>query len=182
MTHKLLVALAGVAALIAGVPACSPGGGAASGGSPQSSVSAGANLQQWLDLARRYAQCARDHGHPNFPDPVIDNGEVVYPGDDVSKDEAAAIAQVPECKVLDEQLSALRSVATRPSYSAADIQKLKDFAKCLREHGVPEWPDPKSDGSFPITGTSLEAEGKSKRFLDAVQVCKQYWNQKVSTS
>jgi hypothetical protein len=43
----------------------------------------------------------------------------------------------------------------------------------MREHGVPEWPDPKADGTFPIVGTEIEREGKSPRVVRAGQACKE---------
>lgn len=178
MTRKHLAVLAVVAALTGGVTACSSGGEA----SPQPSTSAIVNAQQWLALARQFSQCAREHGYPNFPDPVIDNGEPVYPSDGAEvKEQARAVAQIAECKAIDEQVAALRD-ANFPRYSAADIDKLKDFAKCLRAHGVPEWPDPKADGTFPIVGTPLEGEGKSDRILTAADACKEYWDKGIGTS
>jgi hypothetical protein len=63
------------------------------------------------------------------------------------------------------------------------MQKLRDFAKCIREHGIPEWPDPKSDGTFPIAGTPIQAEGKSSgRLSTAVEACKQYWDEGIDVS
>jgi hypothetical protein len=181
MTRKPFVVLTVAAAVVAGALTACSGGGGRGNGSPSPSPTGNASVQM-LDLARRLAQCAREHGHPNFPDPILDQGEPVYPGDAVSKDEATAIAAIPECKPIDEQLSALRTVHLAPTYSAADIQKLKDFAQCLREHGVTEWPDPKADGTFPITGTPLESEGKSQRLITAQQACKQHWDKKIATS
>jgi hypothetical protein len=178
MKRKPLVVLAVVAALTGSLTACSSGGNA----SPSPSPSTSGNVQQWLELARRFSQCARDHGYPAFPDPVLDNGEPVYSTDGADvKEQALAVAEIPECKAIDEQLAALRD-ANGPTYSAADVQKLIQFAGCIREHGVPEWPDPKADGTFPIVGTPLEAEGKSDRVLAAADACLQYWGKGISTS
>jgi ABC-type sugar transport system ATPase subunit len=47
------------------------------------------------------------------------------------------------------------------------------FAACMRQHGVPDWPDPKADGTFPFVGTALEREGKSPRVLAAARACRQ---------
>ena len=37
---------------------------------------------------------------------------------------------------------------------------------------MPDWPDPKADGTFPLVGTSIEREGKSPRFLKAARACR----------
>jgi hypothetical protein len=72
---------------------------------------------------------------------------------------------------LDESLS-LPGDREHPTPSAADLAKLKAYAKCMREHGIPDFPDPKADGTFPIIGTPLEHEGKSERVLSAMDACK----------
>jgi hypothetical protein len=58
--------------------------------------------------------------------------------------------------------------------SAQDMANLRHFAQCMRDNGIPEWPDPKPDGTFPIIGTPLEAEGKSQRVLGGMNACQQY--------
>jgi hypothetical protein len=56
----------------------------------------------------------------------------------------------------------------------ADIQALLRLARCMRERGVPEWPDPKADGTFPVSGTVIEREGKSPRIVRALRACRQF--------
>jgi hypothetical protein len=58
--------------------------------------------------------------------------------------------------------------------NAATIQQLQRFAQCIREHGIPNWPDPKSDGSFPISGLSLGDPKKSPVIMTATNACNQY--------
>jgi hypothetical protein len=83
--------------------ACSSGGKGSAGASP----SASGNTQRVLDIGRRFSQCARQHGYPNFPDPEIDNrGELSYPGGADIKLEVARVMEVPECKaIMDESLT-----------------------------------------------------------------------------
>ena len=42
--------------------------------------------------------------------------------------------------------------------------------------------DPKADGSFPVAGTPLAAEGKSARLLAVFQACSKYWDGGISYS
>jgi hypothetical protein len=178
MTSRLFVVFAVLAVLAGGLAACSSAGGK---DSPGASPSASANAQRTLEIGRQFAQCARDHGYPNFPDPVIANGRLSFSNAPAQiKDESRAVERIPECKAILDQLPPPDNY--NPTPSAADMQKLRDFAKCVRDHGITGWPDPKADGTFPIVGTPLESEGKSERFLAAVDACKQYWDRGVSFS
>ena len=60
---------------------------------------------------------------------------------------------------------------TRKAASAADMSKLRQFAQCMRQHGLSDWPDPNEDGSFSppsritqggkgATGSQMAACGK----------------------
>jgi hypothetical protein len=168
----VLVVLAGSLA------ACSSGGNASPGPSPSASV----NAQQVLEIGRRFAQCARDHGYPGFPDPEFNGDRLEYPATDPGlKEQLGEIAKIPECKALSDQLPGARR-SSPPPPNAAELAKLREFAKCIRAHGIPDWPDPKADGTFPITGTPLEDEGRSERFMTAVEACKQYYDRRVITS
>jgi len=96
-------------------------------------------------VLRQLAGCVRAHGLPSFPDPVVrDNGVPVFP------DSAPRVPQAAQ--------QACRGIAARipPSYTAttpvssSDYQKLLALARCVRAHGVPDWPDPNALGQFPI--------------------------------
>jgi hypothetical protein len=177
MTRRLFVVTAVVAVLAGGPAACSSAGKA----SPGQSAAASGSAQQVLDTGRRFSQCAREHGHPDFPDPFLNGDKLDYPGSGHEvKDQITAIMQIPECKAIMDQLQALQN-PVQP-LTAAELQKRKDFAGCMREHGVPEFPDPKADGTFPILGTPLEHEGESQRLLSAQDACKQFWDGKVAAS
>ncbi|GAA0980384.1 hypothetical protein GCM10009555_046760 [Acrocarpospora macrocephala] len=168
MTYRAFVVSA---VLAGGLAACASGGT----GSPGASPGASADAQQALEIGRRFAQCGRDHGYPSFPDPVIDGTKLKYGdwGPEV-QEQSRAVSEVPECKAIQDQLRALGDANAAPS--AADLEKLKQFAQCLRDHGITGWPDPKADGSFPIIGTPLQADAKSDRSRAAQNACKQHWD------
>jgi hypothetical protein len=177
MTRRPLVVLAVLAALAGGLTACSSGGNVSSNASP----SAQSDAQQRLANGRRFAQCARDHGYPNFPDPEINGDRLEYPATDPNlKDELDDIAKVPECKALADQIRGRGGSPTPPS--AADLAKLRELATCMRAHGIPEWPDPKADGTFPLTGTPLESEGRSERVMAGMDTCKHLYDGRIVTS
>jgi len=58
--------------------------------------------------------------------------------------------------------------------TAADVPKEREFAKCMRENGQPNWPDPKADGTFPGQDLIM-SEGKAA-VGPAVQACQKYYD------
>jgi hypothetical protein len=113
-------------------------------------------------------------GRLGWHDTGVDNG----------KEQLRAISEIPQCKPIMEQIQAANGHQERSQEppSAADLAKLREFAQCIREHGIPEWPDPKADGSFPVVGTPLEHEGRSERFMTALDACKNIYDQRIVTS
>jgi hypothetical protein len=53
--------------------------------------------------------------------------------------------------------------------SAQDLQQALKYAQCLRKHGVPNMPDPSSNGQFAIGGTGINTQ--SPQFEAAQQDC-----------
>lgn len=162
------------------------GCGIAGGVHAAASASPSTSDAQVLAIGRQYSQCVRDHGVAGFPDPVVDNGQISMPAATAGgPDPKQMLQNNPQaqdaCQAILDSLpaSAKRNQLT---YSAADLQKLRQFAQCIRQHGIPEWPDPKPDGTFPIRGTALGSEGKSPRMIAAAQACSQYWDKGISGS
>jgi hypothetical protein len=159
--------------VLAGCGAAGPGSGtgAASGQSP--SVQQRAQVV-WL----RYARCARSHGVPNFPDPDVDSqGHASFPDEAQVKRESNQVQA--SCGAILGQLPAAARIAP---VTAAQLRQLEAFARCLRLHGMPSWPDPKPDGTFPIAGTPLSAEGKTPAFISAAQACRPVYSGGISAS
>jgi len=162
--------------------ACGAGGpGAAAGASPTAMSNADV-----LALGKQVAQCFRDNGIPDFPDPIVDDhGQLQLPDNMEAQIEDVYPAQVLEraqqaCQSLFDQLpeSAIGGGGDSDSDAPGpgDVEALRQWAACARQNGFPDWPDPKADGSFPLMGTPLEAEGKSQRMLAVFEACRQYWD------
>lgn len=170
---------AGVAAMLAMTTACqSPG--PESKTSPTTSTGGSTDLTA---IGRQYSQCIRDHGVPDFPDMVVLGGHLTLPDDPAGDAGDRALRANPAareaCKsILDKAPAAARK--GDGSMSAQDREKLLKYANCMRQNGIPEWPDPSADGSFALAGTPLEAEGKSARVATAMQACKQHWDKGIS--
>jgi hypothetical protein len=84
-------------------------------------------------LAIEFARCMRAHGVANFPDPGQGSGR----NSDANPNAPAFIAATKTC---DKEQPNNSSQTTRPSKSR-QIAMVK-FAKCMRAHDVPNFPDP----------------------------------------
>jgi hypothetical protein len=62
--------------------------------------------------------------------------------------------------------------ATQPP-TAVGMQGLLRFARCVRSHGIPQWPDPNALGAFPLNG-QLAAQFKGPANRSAMSACIKY--------
>ncbi|GAA0560469.1 hypothetical protein [Actinomadura livida] len=163
MRRQTLAALGLVPVLALGLPACGDGRGSA--------AAAGAAGDQ--EKMREFAQCMRDNG-VDMPDPS-DDGRVTIrksggpgrgggPGGD---DEIAAAQE--KCRHL------MPNGGKPPKMKPEDVAKLRAYAKCMREHGIADFPDPNPDGGMltraePGGGT----EPGSREFEAAHKACAKY--------
>ena len=138
---------------------------AACGSSGSSSGASAGSLNQRSTVALRdLARCVRAHGMPSFPDPQIgSDGHPSFP------DNAPRIPYPIQqtCRAVAAQIPA-DYTATTP-VSTSDFQKLARLARCIRSHGVVDWPDPNPLGEFPID-TRLQQGGK-RLFFTALHAC-----------
>jgi hypothetical protein len=124
MSRRLrpLVALAAVAVIGAGCGSDAP---------PESTTT-GSRQPTARDKAVKFAECIREHGVSDFPDPNAKN-DFEY---GVSVSERVWTRAVDACKALQPPgtLSAKRS----PKQQSATLR----LAKCVRANGVKDFPDP----------------------------------------
>jgi hypothetical protein len=140
MSLRTILAGLAIASVLTG---CGSSGDKNAGGTSSASVTGGASSS--LDLAtawRQFAQCVRKHGAPNYPDPVQrpDGKWGPPPGTD-----RPPMAANDACR---ESGQKIKNLNRHRESTAADMAKLRQFARCMRQHGVPTWPDPQPDGSF----------------------------------
>jgi hypothetical protein len=125
------VILPAVLALLAS--ACS-GGGSSAGSAGSSSASGSSSSASALAFSR----CMRSHGVPNFPDP----------------DSSGALPKITpqQLGVSSSQFQAAQNACVsllQPSDAQVlqTLSGMRDFARCMRSHGVTDWPDPTTDSS-----------------------------------
>ena len=142
-------------------------GSASPGASPSPAVMSDAQV---LAIGQEYARCVRANGLPDYPDPSVNRGRIEF----------AQGATVPErareaCSAI---LSRLPGTAFEKNQQRQvtneDLATLRRYAQCIREHGSPWFPDPRSDGTFLINDTPLETDGADPPgFTAGMDACKQ---------
>jgi hypothetical protein len=120
---------------------------AAGGGAPDANTSA-------------IISCYRSHGDPGFPDPVYDPGDGRWHFA-VSPNTAPASTR-QACQHL------FPSVSVSPPVPQAQFQQLVRLAECIRQHGVPNWPDPDPDGAY---GLPPALQKKTQAYARAAIAC-----------
>lgn len=106
-------------------------------GHTQSSAGASATLAAF----RAAIACGRAHGMVGLPDPVLDgHGQVILPG--MPNPPRPTPAVQAACGQLINRAAALAGSSTNSRTTAADTRALTRFARCMRVHGAPHWPDP----------------------------------------
>lgn len=140
--NRLVLAAVAVAAATA-LSAC--------GGSNRPSGSAGSHASGggFVAEAYKHSACMRSHGVPNFPDPQVHDG-----GHDLSIQVTPSITGAPAFK------SAQQACAHYLPAGAVNVQSASDqrahteamlaFARCLRTHGFPRFPDPTAQGQLSL--------------------------------
>jgi hypothetical protein len=144
-TGLIVSALLGIVLVATACAGGSNGPGVAGQGS-STTPSASPSVDR-MDAALAYAKCMREHGISDFPDPQPGGGIAIQagPGSDLDPDN-------PQFKAADE---ACRSLLPTPSEEdqQRDFADMLRYAQCMREHGIPDFPDPK-----PGEGISISAD------------------------
>jgi hypothetical protein len=138
-TVAAIIATAAVALLAA---ACSSS--QSSAGSPHTGGSAAS------PSAVAYSNCMRSHGVPNFPDPgsggTLPKTDARRLGVSDSQLQAAQRAcqhQLPNADSFEQQAQQCFLAGNCPQALVQQILTAgRTFARCMRSHGVPNWPDP----------------------------------------
>jgi hypothetical protein len=126
-----------------------------------------------LDKAMRFAECMRDSGVRDFPDPSS-SGELTIDGianrSSLDPDTAVFKKAIGECRDLEP-----------PGFmgherSAQEQANGLEFAQCMRDNGVKDFPDPAKDAPLIDTTRIPSAAGRGARsipgFQAAVEKCR----------
>lgn len=89
-----------------------------------------------------FARCMRSSGVPNFPDPSPGRG-LLFNGSGANVSSPAFKAAQAKCQKLLPGGGPARP-GTRTHPTAQTLAKLVRVARCMRRHGVPDFPDPRT--------------------------------------
>lgn len=156
------LALVGVTAVTLAASAC---GGSSGAKVAQVGTTGGANHPR-PHGPQAFSVCMRSHGVPTFPDP-----------------DSSGTIQVPSS--IDDRLPTVRA-AYRACHSLAPAagsltgqgpvmqqDQLLAFAKCMRSHGVPNFPDPQvANGTLHIGATHGQIDPSSPIVTAAMAACR----------
>jgi hypothetical protein len=134
----------------------SSGGSAAAGGTSSSAS------------ALAFSRCMRTNGVPGYPDPdssgALRKAAPQQFGVSSSQFQSAQTA----CQHLLQDGGTLQQCEVAGACSQAQLQQMMTddlaFARCMRSHGVPNWPDPtESEGRvvFTLSGTGIDHHSAS---------------------
>jgi hypothetical protein len=137
----MLIAAAGLALL------------AACTGSPTPATAGGTPGTDGSPSAVTYSHCMRSHGVPGFPDPAsegtLPKTSAQALGVSSSRFQAAQSACQPELPAVTSSQQQARQCLQAGACPQALVQQMltadRAFARCMRSHGVPNWPDPTTD-------------------------------------
>lgn len=164
----------------AGTTSTTTGGGGSGRGAPQTQA-------QLQSDALKYAQCMRAHGLPNFPDPSPGGGFVFQAGSGVIPGSPAFQATQAKCQKYNPAPQGL-TPGTQTHPSQQWLSQMVTAAGCMRRHGYPDFPDPRTsipsnpfgpggtgvisniDGVIFIFPSSIDTT--SPQFYRAADVCK----------
>ena len=137
----------------------------AASGAPKASATATPQAGIDPDAPIKYARCMRENGMTWFPDPQNGRTAVRVPSNvDPEKMKAAEQA----CRQY------APNGGERAQMNPEDLEQVRQMARCMRETGVPNFPDPKPDGSLEINGDLLGTGPGEPTFDKAEQLCSKY--------
>ena len=122
----------------------------AAGGDSTKSLAGSQTLQA---DALKYSRCMRSHGVPNFPDPNNGGGLTLPAG--VNRNSPAFQSAQKACQSL--MPGGAGGVGTSGEKSALTRAQGLSLAKCMRAHGVPNFPDPDASGAIPPGSVDLNS-------------------------
>lgn len=122
-------------------------------------ASSGAKASATADQGIKHAQCMRENGLPGFPDPGQNSGSNLPDRESPVFQKARRTCQ------------SLEPPEHRPGTPEnAELQaKMLKWTQCMRENGVPNFPDPQNGRISVKKGT---IDSKTPQFRKAVEACR----------
>lgn len=142
---------------------------AAGCGGPSSPSLAGGGSSSLLGKFEAYSSCMRRHRIADFPDPTTSPGGGIAfqinggPGSDLNRNNPTLRAADKACRGLLPGAGHASTPLTGRRIAAEVL-----WARCMRSHGLPDFPDPNSQGAF----DSSRFDETTPAFRAASNACK----------
>jgi hypothetical protein len=174
-TGRIVSALLAVVLLATACAGGSNGPGVAGQGSsstPAASPSGG----DPMDAALAYARCMREHGISDFPDPQPGGGPI----------QAGSNWNSPQFNAADDACKSLLPVPSAEEQQQR-FEDMLQFAQCMREHGIADFPDPKPGEGIDIdagidAGAHPDLDPNNPQFQAANEACGGLFPDKPNTN
>jgi hypothetical protein len=139
----------------AATPTASPGGDA---------------VAAYVETQRNWVKCMREQGF-DYPDPDA-KGRFEISGEDNRKFKADPRAQTASKACAKFNMEVPAELEPPIIRTPEQIANAREAAKCMRENGVPDYPDPDANGEDPPNRSSGEwTPQKEAATLRAMQIC-----------
>jgi hypothetical protein len=119
-----------------------------------------------------YSRCMRENGVPKFPDPDANGNLSIIGG-------AGLDPNSPQFKAADKECEKYmpRGGGDKPSPEEQEqgLEEALAYSACIREHGVPNFPDPKrnAEGGIDLNAGGSGFDPSSPQFREAEEACKE---------
>lgn len=142
------------------------GGGASTSASPPSDA-----VAAYVENQRNLAKCLREQGFDVAdPDPKGQLDLSAAMGGR-NKTDPKVQAAWEACEEFSVPVPAELERPVEP-VTAEQLANRRAYAKCMRENGMPRWPDPLPDGSWPESGVGAELTPQEQAAnIAALQIC-----------
>ncbi|MFV2103374.1 hypothetical protein [Micromonospora sp. LOL_024] len=149
-------------------PVATAGGSSAQPtGSPSAVIGV---VAQYVEGRRQWVKCLRKEGF-DLPDPDAKGSVDIDLGVlGVSKTDPKWKAALTKC--MDFLLPVPEELEEKvPPATAEQVAHRREYAKCMRANGMPDWPDPGPDGEWPGWGTRELTPQEQTANIRALQIC-----------
>lgn len=119
-----------------GIPSASENQAASSGETNSAQTEPTPTAEDPMDAALTYSQCMREHGLTEFPDADAE-GRIRIPLGSIDPDSAVFQEAGEACRHL-----APEGWGDAEAPGPGDAEVMLEFARCMRENGLPDFPDP----------------------------------------
>jgi hypothetical protein len=119
------------------------------------------------DRALAFSRCMRDNGVPNFPDPTVNEEGGV----------GLTVPDGTDRATVDRAMEACRQYqpdgGEPTKLDPQRLEQLRAYAKCMRENGIENLPDP-TDQGIQVDGNTSGIDPASAAYQAADKVCRKH--------